>query len=1139
MKEKIKTMGNQVVIPSMGNWYIDPLKKNGITVNSVIESGTFFLTLDCFDNGKNPIIVKAYQSDTPIEDLNVIGACNACYKLLHDSGVASSGVSIYTRKIVKHNLAFLIRRKHQFTLTQRLDEYPPLHPIEKQWIAFRIVSLVLTLDENNISHQAINPDNIFVNWDLEVNLGDIAPFKPTRIKTTRPDLFHHFFASASRSYSYLAPEQLIFPGNNLADIAFLSGDFSMDFFSTGLVLYYLYTGKHLFSFSRLIQYASGQIQIDEDLSELPGEIRGLVANYLQLDPSKRKLSRDQLLIYFPKVFSQIDRQFIEFFNSGMELQHLIKLIPTFRSIIEDSETDIRLIFINVFMSFLNSSRIIQEKVVFASFICDYTLPLSDTIKLSRVLPVFCSMLSLPSNILKCDAFSCIVKLVKSLHSIPEEFSQIFDAYLIKYILVSQNGASVQYRCALASLCPLLTVEIARLKPEANNRHVDAMKILNFILQEQDNTVIGAFVEAMKSLSHPEEDDPNVINENSLIEIEQRAEIQSDVQHEIDENSTVIEEEEEDKSDINLTALTSDGNLLTPESYPPRGFALLDSEISSEFLLGSNDETSEQQPNTPRSRTVSKKSQENYLFCIPGPEQTSTKARGSQEEEDNNDNRFHRCRFKTFEYFSTVLLSCLNSNIVKYKTNILDIFSTFFDNSSIHERHLYRRFYATIAPSFLNSLKNDTYDPSLIEGYLGFLLWFVKRNLLSPVYYPELFLRISKYRSSPNSVFRYYASAIISYIPPQYDVEKDTSFISQILFPQKSTRRLSRKSTDDNKNIQQTIKPSPLILKTNLAIAPKFINSKKLSTAPIQFIVPFFKGRFLISDTKGAIYCVDRSISEEKKVFTMKSPNTIVALSPRKDHVSTLIGYHWSKHNKYLISVIDWNKNQRRQYGQFSVKPVKILSTTKDEFYVLLEDGQLSFYDCRICNQVGKFIPKSYGKFDSVITPTALTTWNECSALGLGFSEGIVDIIDPRMMMVVKSVMTQPVNNLIPVYHNSCNFMVSSHDRITLYDAVIGEPELTLMIDSPYISSYDGNAVVAGVNDVYHIDCEYFNRSSILGDFGKKENLGLGENTYYEINPRASGIGSLHKHNARITCLERLQNLFLSGDENGFVHLWSL
>ena len=226
-------MGNQIVSPSMGNWYTTFLRKFNITLKGMIESGTFLLTMDCVDETNYPVIVKAYEFCSPLENMTIISNCRIFFDVLEKSDAISKGIVSYSQVHVSGNYAFLVRDKFEYSLSQRMQEYPPLEDIEKQWIAYRVLTSVLSLHEINLVHGAINPDNIFVTLGLDVCVGDLAPFKPSHIRSDMPHLFYHYYATAGRSYCYLAPEQLLSQSDQTNLLLYNRGTFSMDLFSVG------------------------------------------------------------------------------------------------------------------------------------------------------------------------------------------------------------------------------------------------------------------------------------------------------------------------------------------------------------------------------------------------------------------------------------------------------------------------------------------------------------------------------------------------------------------------------------------------------------------------------------------------------------------------------------------------------------------------------------------------------------------------------------------------------------------------------------------------------------------------------------------------------------------------------------------
>jgi serine/threonine protein kinase len=323
-------MGNQIVTPSMGNWYHDMLRKFGIFPRGCIESGTFFLTLDCINQSHDQLVVKAYQYTSPLDSINSVHNSRLYFELLNSASIKGKGIAPYDSVFQSGNFAFLSRPRYEFTLRQRLQEYPPLEDIEKQWIGYRIIASVKVLHSVNLLHGSLNPDNVFLTWALDLSLSDVAPFKPSHIRCDCPHLFHHFFTTVSRGHCYLAPEQLVDPDRSSDKVLFNLGTFAMDLFSIGCVLYFLYTGIELFTFSELDQYRRDLLSIDDKLEAVPSTVRPLVRDLLSLEPAVRKAVVDHVHFYYPTSFSQISDQFLEFFHGHTGLDLLIRMIPTFR-----------------------------------------------------------------------------------------------------------------------------------------------------------------------------------------------------------------------------------------------------------------------------------------------------------------------------------------------------------------------------------------------------------------------------------------------------------------------------------------------------------------------------------------------------------------------------------------------------------------------------------------------------------------------------------------------------------------------------------------------------------------------------------------------------------------------------------------
>ena len=320
-------MGNQIVIPSMGNWYEDYIKSLNLKCINILDSGTFFSTLECVNvtNGKH-LIVRAYQYDQSLED-NVVANTSQIYfqNILNNIG-EFPGIVPFSSFFVQGTVAILVRDKFEYTLPQRLEEYPPLKQIEKLWVIYQIIQITLSLHRFEMVHGCITPNNIFLTWDLKVFIGDLAPFKPSQIRWTRPDLIHHFYRLC-----YLAPEQLISP-EQFDIVRFTHPTYNMDLFSIGCIIYYLYTGNQPFLPFELKQYSEGTFHLN--FNQIPENLRPLCQSLLSIEPQKRS---ENLQYYiqtaFPSNFHRIFSQFQELHSSQSGLSNLIGLVQPFEFIV--------------------------------------------------------------------------------------------------------------------------------------------------------------------------------------------------------------------------------------------------------------------------------------------------------------------------------------------------------------------------------------------------------------------------------------------------------------------------------------------------------------------------------------------------------------------------------------------------------------------------------------------------------------------------------------------------------------------------------------------------------------------------------------------------------------------------------------
>ena len=482
-------MGNQLVIPSQGNWYEEPLRKNRITVKKCIDSGTFFLTLDCINFDGESLIVKAYEYTEPLDKVHVTDNCRSYFSILDEKYTATQGIINYQNPIIFDRYAFLVRPKLQYTLPERLEEYPRLEVIEKIWVIYQILSSIISLHTINLVHGALNPDNVFCDWDTRVTIGDMAPFKPSLIRCDKPNVFYHYFSTSSRTGCYLAPEQIA--DTSLIDdvLMFNKPSYAADFFSIGCIIYFIFTGEHLFSFSSLISYAHKQKDIENELQKLPVCIRGFTKSLLSLNPADRDPS-ELLHTTFPSCFNQIFNQFLEFSMNDGSLTHFVTMIPVFNAMVEEQDVEVRVILTNLFSRFLLTSDDQYSIVEFSYFLVEFASPLSEEIIICRILPNIVGLFSFDSNTIKSVALRCLVKLLESCRSVNQDLQSIIENYIVNESLNIYNFTTLQSKCAFAETCPKFIYQVMRLIPNITSK---ISCLAHFIINENEVSVISAFL----------------------------------------------------------------------------------------------------------------------------------------------------------------------------------------------------------------------------------------------------------------------------------------------------------------------------------------------------------------------------------------------------------------------------------------------------------------------------------------------------------------------------------------------------------------------------------------------------------------------------------------------------------------------
>ena len=503
-------MGNNVVIPSYGNWYVDLLRKMKIKVKSAYESSTFFITLDCEDESHNPLIVKAYQYTQPLEPLPIVKFSYEYFQHMNENKQQSDALCAFDDiQLFNDKCVFMVRKKYEYTLSQRLSDYPLPEDIEKRWITHQFLLAVQAFHNIHLIHGNIHPENVFLSWDMRMAIGDPAPYKPAQIGFNQPHIFIHFFGS-SNTHCYLSPRRLFFQGsdfdNNSSDFiknqkvinAFNELDESDDIFSCGCVIYFIFTQKHLFSLTTIGEYVKGNFDLDKALEEIPEDIRELVKKCVSLDANERREIFSRFNTFFPSYFTQILHQIEELFQNDNQLSHLIPMIPIFEEFAKIGGNDAKIILSNILALFLLQSNNLQAKVTFSHFFIEFTSTLPDEILLTRVFPNIVGLLTPDSTLMTKTVFDCLETLFQNINSIPPHFALIFQNYLVPVIifLIDKSNQNTNLRLCICEFLPKLIQITTRLDPSSSQSCIKAM---SFILKENDEMILNCFLHSIRGL----------------------------------------------------------------------------------------------------------------------------------------------------------------------------------------------------------------------------------------------------------------------------------------------------------------------------------------------------------------------------------------------------------------------------------------------------------------------------------------------------------------------------------------------------------------------------------------------------------------------------------------------------------------
>ncbi|KAG5888474.1 hypothetical protein JTB14_022104 [Gonioctena quinquepunctata] len=394
------------------------------------------------------------------------------------------------QKIILTDKAGIIMREYvKYSLYDRISTRPFLTNIEKRWITFQILYALHQCHKVGVCHGDIKLENITVtswNWVLLV---DFASFKPTFVPVDNPGDYSYFFDTSRRRVCYIAPERFSSTTANtemsslLAETMNDSKDLTpaMDIFSAGCALLELWNELHVpFEYSQLLSYCSGKYSPQKHLEKLEDpNLRSLISNMIDKDPTKRKSAEDYLAEYrgtlFPEYFFSFLQSYMLIFSSSpilssdekimrlktdiVEIFTFLGPMTKFNEEVEDEKQDAEkidkgeceglVIITSLVTSCIRGLHDCSSKLYSLEILLELASHASDETVLDRILPYIMYLAHDNSTRVKISAINTITKCLDLVSKIPRSDANIFPEYILPELAPLATDPNTCVRAAYA------------------------------------------------------------------------------------------------------------------------------------------------------------------------------------------------------------------------------------------------------------------------------------------------------------------------------------------------------------------------------------------------------------------------------------------------------------------------------------------------------------------------------------------------------------------------------------------------------------------------------------------------------------------------------------------------------------------
>jgi len=214
----------------------------------------------------------------------------------------------------------MIRQYFPYNLRQRILSIPLLTYTDKLWITLQLLCGVCQIHGENKYHGDIKLTNVMLtswNW---LFLVDFAPYYPDYVDSEDIGTYNCFFSPDSKKTAgcYLAPERFMKISGGMPEPS-LKFSQAGDIFALGCVLAEIFLdGETLFDLPQLKQYKEGEYSPMSLLKDIENEdIRNIIVDMIQIDPTMRKTAEEYLLILVSKVMPSSFMNFSYYFMASM------------------------------------------------------------------------------------------------------------------------------------------------------------------------------------------------------------------------------------------------------------------------------------------------------------------------------------------------------------------------------------------------------------------------------------------------------------------------------------------------------------------------------------------------------------------------------------------------------------------------------------------------------------------------------------------------------------------------------------------------------------------------------------------------------------------------------------------------------